>query len=115
MAYVEEQKHIHRDLRAANILVGDNNIVKIADLGLARLLREDFYNPSTSTTHTHTTGPHRLHAMYRCTYRVWTMHTSLHLDRFGRFCASHGFVQHAHRYRPRYACPIYALHAGDVA
>jgi len=52
MAYVEAQKHIHRDLRAANILVGDNNVVKIADLGLARLLREDYYNPSTSTSFT---------------------------------------------------------------
>ena len=49
MAYVEEQKHIHRDLRSANILVGDHDIVKIADLGLARLLHEDCYNPHTST------------------------------------------------------------------
>jgi len=48
MAYVEEKRHIHRDLRSANILVGDNEIVKIADLGLARLLRDDFYNPQTS-------------------------------------------------------------------
>jgi len=48
MAYVEEQRHIHRDLRSANILVGDNDTVKIADLGLARLLHEDYYNPHTS-------------------------------------------------------------------
>lgn len=48
MAYVEEQRHIHRDLRSANILVGDNDIVKIADLGLARLLREDYYNPHSN-------------------------------------------------------------------
>ena len=54
MAYVEEEKHIHRDLRSANILVGDNDIVKIADLGLARLLREDYYNPHTSR---HCIGP----------------------------------------------------------
>ena len=45
---MEEKRHIHRDLRSANILVGDNEIVKIADLGLARLLRDDFYNPQTS-------------------------------------------------------------------
>ena len=50
MAYVEQQRHIHRDLRSANILVGDNDIVKIADLGLARLLQEEYYNPHTSTT-----------------------------------------------------------------
>jgi len=48
MSYVEQEKHIHRDLRAANILVGDNDIVKIADLGLARLLQEDYYQPHSS-------------------------------------------------------------------
>ncbi len=43
MAYLEEQAYIHRDLRAANILVGDNNIVKVADFGLARLSEEQIY------------------------------------------------------------------------
>ncbi|XP_013406798.1 tyrosine-protein kinase SRK2-like isoform X2 [Lingula anatina] len=37
MAYLEEENFVHRDLRAANILVGENNVVKIADFGLARL------------------------------------------------------------------------------
>ncbi len=32
-----------RDLAARNVLVGDNNIVKIADFGLARLIKEDEY------------------------------------------------------------------------
>jgi len=49
MAYVEAQRHIHRDLRSANILVGENNIVKIADLGLARLLHDDVYQPHSCT------------------------------------------------------------------
>ncbi|ESN98506.1 hypothetical protein HELRODRAFT_84516 [Helobdella robusta] len=40
MAYLEEQNYIHRDLRAANILVGENNTVKVADFGLARLLED---------------------------------------------------------------------------
>lgn len=36
--YLERMKYIHRDVRAANILVGDHNIVKVADFGLARLV-----------------------------------------------------------------------------
>jgi len=45
MAYLESQDppFVHRDLRAANILVGDNNNVKVADFGLARILEEDEY------------------------------------------------------------------------
>ena len=35
--------HNCRDLAARNVLVGDNNIVKIADFGLARLIKEDEY------------------------------------------------------------------------
>jgi serine/threonine protein kinase len=38
MAYLEQEKFIHRDLRAANILVGENNLVKVADFGMARFL-----------------------------------------------------------------------------
>ena len=37
MAYLEEKNYVHRDLRAANILVGENNTCKVADFGLARL------------------------------------------------------------------------------
>ena len=36
-------EHNCRDLAARNVLVGDNNIVKIADFGLARLIKEDEY------------------------------------------------------------------------
>jgi serine/threonine protein kinase len=38
MSYLESKNYIHRDLRAANILAGENNVVKVADFGLARLL-----------------------------------------------------------------------------
>jgi hypothetical protein len=38
MAYLEAQNYIHRDVRAANILVGEHNNVKVADFGLARLI-----------------------------------------------------------------------------
>ena len=43
MAYLESQNYIHRDLAARNVLCGENNIVKIADFGLARLIKEDEY------------------------------------------------------------------------
>jgi len=39
MAYLESQNYIHRDLAARNILVGDATTVKIADFGLARVIK----------------------------------------------------------------------------
>ena len=44
MSYLEEKKYIHRDLAARNILVGYNNVVKVADFGLARIIEDDEYN-----------------------------------------------------------------------
>ena len=41
MKYLELSKCIHRDLAARNILVGEKNIVKIADFGLAQINRSD--------------------------------------------------------------------------
>nr|XP_045599305.1 tyrosine-protein kinase SRK3-like [Procambarus clarkii] len=43
MAYLEGEKVIHRDLAARNILAGRDMQVKIADFGLARFIKEDFY------------------------------------------------------------------------
>ncbi|XP_036608674.1 protein-tyrosine kinase 6 [Trichosurus vulpecula] len=43
MCYLESQNYIHRDLAARNILVGENNICKVGDFGLARLIKDDVY------------------------------------------------------------------------
>ena len=44
LAFHKTKSHlIYRDLAARNVLVGENNIVKIADFGLARLIKEDEY------------------------------------------------------------------------
>lgn len=49
MAYLEVQQYIHRDVRAANILVGNHNVVKVADFGLARLTIDDLYTAGADT------------------------------------------------------------------
>ena len=36
MAYLESHNYIHRDLAARNCLVGEGNVVKVADFGLTR-------------------------------------------------------------------------------
>ncbi|XP_061756352.1 tyrosine-protein kinase SRK2 [Nerophis ophidion] len=41
MAFLELQNYIHRDLAARNVLVGENNICKVADFGLARVFQHD--------------------------------------------------------------------------
>ncbi|XP_043999420.1 tyrosine-protein kinase Lck [Gambusia affinis] len=43
MAFIERKNYIHRDLRAANILVSQELICKIADFGLARLIEDNEY------------------------------------------------------------------------
>ncbi|XP_034269217.1 tyrosine-protein kinase Lck isoform X2 [Pantherophis guttatus] len=43
MAFLEKKNYIHRDLRAANILVSESLCCKIADFGLARIMQDDEY------------------------------------------------------------------------
>ncbi|XP_028809479.1 tyrosine-protein kinase Blk-like isoform X5 [Denticeps clupeoides] len=42
MAYIERKNYIHRDLRAANILVSETLLCKIADFGLARIIESEY-------------------------------------------------------------------------
>uniref|UniRef100_A0A8C6TXU3 Tyrosine-protein kinase n=1 Tax=Neogobius melanostomus TaxID=47308 RepID=A0A8C6TXU3_9GOBI len=43
MSFIEQRNYIHRDLRAANILVSQELICKVADFGLARLIEDNEY------------------------------------------------------------------------
>ncbi|XP_025022907.1 tyrosine-protein kinase Blk [Python bivittatus] len=42
MAYIERMNSIHRDLRAANILVSESLCCKVADFGLARIIENEY-------------------------------------------------------------------------
>ena len=49
MGYLEVKQLIHRDLAARNVLIGDNNMAKICDFGLARVIEDDEYCPRQGT------------------------------------------------------------------
>ncbi|XP_072371029.1 tyrosine-protein kinase Srms-like isoform X2 [Scyliorhinus torazame] len=49
MAYLERHKFVHRDLAARNVLVGEELTCKVADFGLARLIRDDVYHVRAGT------------------------------------------------------------------
>lgn len=49
MVYLERHNYIHRDLAARNCLVGSENVVKVADFGLARYVLDDQYTSSGGT------------------------------------------------------------------
>ena len=43
MAFLEAKHYIHRDLAARNVLIGEGNIVKVANFGLARCIADGEY------------------------------------------------------------------------
>ncbi|XP_071965860.1 tyrosine-protein kinase Fyn-like [Antedon mediterranea] len=43
MEFLETHNYVHRNLAARNILVGENRLCKVADVGLARMVDDDEY------------------------------------------------------------------------
>lgn len=66
MEYLESRNFIHRDLAARNCLVGDNHIIKVADMGLARLIKEE----NTYTAKTGSKFPIKARPFRSCVYCV---------------------------------------------
>ncbi|NXP57773.1 FRK kinase, partial [Chloropsis cyanopogon] len=69
MAYLESQNYIHRDLAARNVLVGEHNVCKVADFGLARVFKAE--NEKIYETRTETKLPVK-----------WTAPEAIHYNRF---------------------------------
>ena len=68
MSYLEEKNFVHRDVRSANILVGENNIVKVADFGLARVIEDDEYTATgRCCVSNYTMQPVIIHRIKLCT------------------------------------------------
>ncbi|XP_062977026.1 protein-tyrosine kinase 6 isoform X2 [Elgaria multicarinata webbii] len=73
MCYLESQNFIHRDLAARNILVGENNICKVGDFGMARLIKDDVYLSYSHNIPYKWTAPEALsHGRYSIKSDVWS-------------------------------------------
>ncbi|XP_062396072.1 protein-tyrosine kinase 6-like isoform X2 [Sardina pilchardus] len=73
MAYLESESSIHRDLAARNVLVGEGNICKVADFGLARVIKEPFYVSDDKTIPYKWTAPEAIsHGKFSHKSDVWS-------------------------------------------
>ncbi|XP_049633105.1 protein-tyrosine kinase 6 [Suncus etruscus] len=79
MCYLQSQNFVHRDLAARNILVGRNNICKVGDFGLARLIKEGTYLSREHNIPYKWTAPEALaRGHYSIKSDVWSFGILLH-------------------------------------
>ncbi|XP_004620301.1 protein-tyrosine kinase 6 [Sorex araneus] len=79
MCYLQSQNYIHRDLAARNILVGKNNICKVGDFGLARLIKEGTYLSCENNIPYKWTAPEALaRGHYSIKSDIWSFGVLLH-------------------------------------
>lgn len=67
MDYLEQLNYVHRDLRAANILLSADNTAKVADFGLAKLCEEQVCQVDINTMF-----PLKWTAPEACRHRIYS-------------------------------------------
>ena len=75
MAFIERRNYIHRDLRAANILVSASLVCKIADFGLARVIEDNEYTAREGRGWCR--GPHGAHWGGSCVLSIRTCESGI--------------------------------------
>ncbi|KAM9316367.1 tyrosine-protein kinase Blk [Gastrophryne carolinensis] len=73
MAYIEKKNYIHRDLRAANVLVSDILCCKIGDFGLARVIDSEYIAKEGAKFPIKWTAPEAIHfGVFTIKSDVWS-------------------------------------------
>ncbi|XP_018415338.1 PREDICTED: protein-tyrosine kinase 6 [Nanorana parkeri] len=79
MHYLEANNCIHRDLAARNVLIGLNNICRLADFGLARIITDDCYMSYSKDVPYKWTAPEALeYGRFTIKSDVWSFGVLLH-------------------------------------